>query len=41
MYKKLKLELFGDTPEETRDTLMCHDTVVENPCFRDKKEKEV
>ncbi len=23
--------LIGDTPEETRDTRMCRDTMVENP----------
>ncbi len=32
--QKLKMELFGDTPEESRDTQMCRDTLVENPWFK-------
>ncbi len=37
MYQKFKfktLELFCDTPEETRDTQMCRDTMVENHLVR-------
>jgi hypothetical protein len=32
MCQELKLDLFGDTRAETRDTQMCRDTMVENPC---------
>ncbi len=30
--QKGDFELFGNTPEETCDTQMCHDTTFENHC---------